>query len=122
MAPAALAVAPAGATPSTTSVTSAALSVPAAAAPSPSPLLEAVTTVADWVLNPAMNTDPQAPPVDSPLSWTVLAAARRQVGQTSEAPIQASADALTSQASTLPATPHLLGGKATVTNPSAGNV
>jgi filamentous hemagglutinin family protein len=98
-----------------------------------------------------MNTDPQAPPADSPLSWTMLAAARRQIGQTEEAPtaaaqptqqnsltvadptattanteiaapIQASADALTSQASTLPTSPHLLGGKATVTKPSAGTM
>jgi filamentous hemagglutinin family protein len=53
----------------------------AASASALTTVFSAVSTVLDWVLNPSMNTGPGAPPADTPLGWTLLAVARRQLGQ-----------------------------------------
>ncbi|HEX4559236.1 MAG TPA: beta-propeller fold lactonase family protein [Mycobacterium sp.] len=86
--------------------TAAVVSTPTATAPAPSaatPLatvLNAVSGVLGFMADPAMNTNPQTPPVNQPLAWTMLAAARRQIGQAEPAPSTAAAVVQSSQTTT----------------------
>jgi filamentous hemagglutinin family protein len=81
------------------------------------PALTALSTALRWVLNPLVNTNPQDPPTDSPLAWTALAWARRQIGaltataaaatqttQSTSAPVTAAAAAISDTAATSDAT------------------
>jgi filamentous hemagglutinin family protein len=81
---------------------------------SATPVLTAMSTVLHWVLNPLMNTGPGAPPADTPLGWTMLAAARRDIATV----LDDTPSATATQQSSQPATGTAASGLSAVTENS----